>query len=117
MKHRIQINKTIGATPVTLAVFGSYLFCKWMYETCCGYGTKYSCLTGVVCTGIGYRQFEELNAAKNVPTASTKTYSKYYDRVGDGWEETTVKEMTIAGRHEAQLHLERDDIDENGIIL
>ncbi|KAJ8867984.1 hypothetical protein PR048_031793 [Dryococelus australis] len=32
--------------------------------------------------------------------------------LGDGWEETTVKEMTIASKHEAQLHLERGDIDE-----
>ncbi|KAJ8879557.1 hypothetical protein PR048_020165 [Dryococelus australis] len=46
-----------------------------------------------------------------------KKYYKCYGRVRDIWEETTVKEMTISGKHEAELHLERGDIDENGILL
>ncbi|KAJ8885454.1 hypothetical protein PR048_011651 [Dryococelus australis] len=58
-----------------------------------------------------------LDAGSYKNSFSTKTYSKYYEQLAYGWEETAIKEKGITGKHEAQLHLEQGDIDENGILL
>ncbi|XP_063223711.1 uncharacterized protein LOC134531760 isoform X6 [Bacillus rossius redtenbacheri] len=71
-------------------------------------------VTGSVCIGIGHRQLEELTAAMDIPTMSANTYAKYHDKVSDGWEKTAIKEMGIAVQREAQLAVERGDVDEDG---
>lgn len=76
-----------------------------------------SAVTGAVCTGIGHRQLEELTAAMDIPAMSSHTYTTYHDKVSDGWERTAVKEMEIAAKREAELAVERGDVDEDGVPI
>lgn len=48
---------------------------------------------------------------------SVNTYTKYHDRVCSGSEKTCLGQMENAAKEEAELAVQRGDVDENGIPI
>lgn len=59
--------------------------------------------TGIIATGIGFQQFEELCSSMNVPTFNPKYYSKLQNKVYDKWEQTATESMEAAAKKEREL--------------
>lgn len=72
-------------------------------------------VTGIMCIGAGHRQLEELTAAMDMPAMSANTYSKYHDIVSAGWESTALEQMEISAKKEAQIAVEKGEVDKNGV--
>ncbi|CAG5027200.1 unnamed protein product [Parnassius apollo] len=56
--------------------------------------------TGMVATGIGFSQFEELFSAMNIPVFSTKYYNQLQDQVYECCEKTAAESMQDAAEEE-----------------
>ncbi|XP_047035378.1 uncharacterized protein LOC124641357 [Helicoverpa zea] len=59
--------------------------------------------TGMVATGIGYSQFEELFSAMNIPVFSTNYYNQLQDKVYECCEKTAAASMQDAAEEEKKL--------------
>ncbi|CAG5053168.1 unnamed protein product [Parnassius apollo] len=62
--------------------------------------------TGIVASGIGYSQFEELCSAIDVPVFTPNTYTKYQDQVLKKWEQTASSSMAAAAEKEKEMAIE-----------
>lgn len=60
-------------------------------------------VTGIVATGIGFSQFEELCSAMQIPVFSPKYYMQQQDKVYESWEKTAVASMNAAAEEEKKI--------------
>lgn len=74
-------------------------------------------VAGIMSVGGGFSHLEEICASIGMPCMSSKTYSAIHDTICDGWEKAAIKEMEDAAKKEAELAVERGDVDENGTPL
>lgn len=58
--------------------------------------------SGIVATGIGYSQFEELFSAMDVPVFASSTYTQLQEIVYDNWEKTAAESMEAAANREKE---------------
>ncbi|XP_038218891.1 uncharacterized protein LOC119837392 [Zerene cesonia] len=56
--------------------------------------------SGIVATGVGYSQFEEMCSAMDVPIFTEKYFAKIQDQVFEEWEATAVEAMEVAAKRE-----------------
>ncbi|CAG5031428.1 unnamed protein product [Parnassius apollo] len=59
--------------------------------------------TGIVASGIGFSQFEELCSAMDIPVFSSKYYSKLEDEVFEKWKKTASVSMEAAAQMEKDI--------------
>lgn len=59
--------------------------------------------TGIVASGIGFSQFEELCSAMNIPVFSSKCYSKLEEEVFEKWNKTASASMETAAQMEKEI--------------
>ncbi|KAL4714306.1 hypothetical protein ACJJTC_009658 [Scirpophaga incertulas] len=59
--------------------------------------------SGVIASGIGFSQFEELCSAMDVPVFSAKYYIKFQDKVYEAWEKTAANSMAAAAKKEKEI--------------
>lgn len=59
--------------------------------------------TGIVASGIGFSQFEELCSAMNIPVFSSKYYSKLEEEVFEKWYKTASATMEAAAQMEKEI--------------
>ncbi|XP_063235828.1 uncharacterized protein LOC134541192 [Bacillus rossius redtenbacheri] len=74
-------------------------------------------VSGIMSIGGGLSHLEEFCATVGVPCMSAMTYSKYHNKVCDGWEKAATTQMKEAVEEEAALAKQRGDVDEFGIPL
>ncbi|CAH2092627.1 unnamed protein product [Euphydryas editha] len=58
--------------------------------------------TGIIATGIGHSQFEELFSALDMPAFTSGSYAKLQDIVYDNWEKTAAESMKAAANREKE---------------
>ncbi|CAG5033378.1 unnamed protein product [Parnassius apollo] len=63
-------------------------------------------ITGIIASGIGNSQFEELCSAIDVPVFTPNTYTKYQDQVLKKWEQTASSSMAAAAEKEKEIAIE-----------
>ncbi|KAJ8890577.1 hypothetical protein PR048_010086 [Dryococelus australis] len=61
---------------------------------------------GCVASGSGFSVLAELTSAMNIPSMTTKAFSRYQDKVFDCFERTALEEMKRAAEEEAKLAVE-----------
>ncbi|XP_063215915.1 uncharacterized protein LOC134527292 [Bacillus rossius redtenbacheri] len=74
-------------------------------------------VAGIMSVGGGFSHLQEICASIGMPSMYSKTYSVIHDKICDGWEKAAIKEMQDAAKEEAELAVERGDVDENGTPL
>ncbi|KAL6418880.1 hypothetical protein ACFW04_011715 [Cataglyphis niger] len=67
-------------------------------------------VAGIVTTGIGFAQLEELCVSMNVPSMSEPTYIKYRENLVDDFQKTTIENMKLAGEAKKQFAIEKNEI-------
>ncbi|KAL6417339.1 hypothetical protein ACFW04_011531 [Cataglyphis niger] len=67
-------------------------------------------VAGIITTGIGFAQLEELCAAMNVSCMSEPTYIKYRENLVDHFQKTAMENMKLAGEAEKQLAIEKNEV-------
>lgn len=72
---------------------------------------------GIVCTGNGYSQLEEICAATNMPCMSNQTFFKIEKQIQGTFESCALDEMLAAGEEEKRLALLNNDVDSEGYPL
>nr|XP_023028737.1 uncharacterized protein LOC111516867 [Leptinotarsa decemlineata] len=72
-------------------------------------------ILGAVSSGNGYSTLAEISAAINMPVMAENTYSNYHDIVSDVIYSTAKKVMEEAGKEEAELAKNLEEIDENEV--
>jgi hypothetical protein len=74
-------------------------------------------VSGVMSSGGGYSQLDEIFSAMDIPFMAEKTYRKHHESVCEGWEISAVKEMEAAAKIEAEKAVESGDVDKDGVPL
>lgn len=74
-------------------------------------------VAGVVTTGGGYSQLEELCASLDMPCMSSDTWQAYHDHVSESINQTLQDVMREAGKEEAELAKAAGEVDKDGIPL
>jgi hypothetical protein len=82
-----------------------------------GVNINFSAVAGVMSSGGGFNQMEEILTATDIPCMSNRSYKKYHDRVCDWWEQTASQEMEAAAKTEAAIAIEKGNIDTDGTPL
>lgn len=59
--------------------------------------------SGIVASGIGFSQFEELCSAMDIPVFGTKYYSQLQDKVYENWEIVAMESMEAAAEKEKEI--------------
>ncbi|XP_077285484.1 uncharacterized protein LOC143910762 [Arctopsyche grandis] len=72
---------------------------------------------GIVCTGNGYSQLNEICGVINMPCMSRGTYTSIEQHLAPTIEECAFDEMIVAGEEEKRLAILNGDIDEEGYPL
>lgn len=62
--------------------------------------------TGMVASGIGYSQLEELFSSMNIHIFSTKSHNKLQEKIYDSFENTAAESMKAAAEEEKKLAIE-----------
>lgn len=70
---------------------------------------------GAVTSGIGYAQLSEISAAINMPMMTDKTYLKCHEEVSSFICDSAWKSMREAAKEEAELAINDQNVDKNGI--
>ncbi|KAJ8888650.1 hypothetical protein PR048_008142 [Dryococelus australis] len=76
-----------------------------------------SAVSGMIATGAGYSQLEEICAALNMPCISTDTWNTYQDQVSETIHVTAWELMTEAVKEEVTLAKEVGELDKEGYLL
>lgn len=74
-------------------------------------------VAGIITTGGGYSQLEEICASLSMPCISRDTWQAYHDNVSETIYHTLQDVMRDAGREEAELAKAAGEIDKDGIPL
>lgn len=72
---------------------------------------------GIVCSGNGYGQLNEICSVLNMPNMSNSTYTKIEQRLTPNIEECALDEMIAAGQEEKRLAVLNGDVDNDGCPL
>lgn len=72
-------------------------------------------ISGMMTTGIGLSQFEELLASMDLPCINQKHYDKLHDEVCNEWHKTATNLMKAAGKRERDAAIERGHVTKDGI--
>ncbi|XP_049705378.2 uncharacterized protein LOC126056452 [Helicoverpa armigera] len=72
-------------------------------------------ISGMITTGIGLSQFEELFTSMDLPCINQKHFDKLHDNVCEEWHKTAMNLMKAAGKRERDAAIERGDITKDGI--
>lgn len=72
---------------------------------------------GVMCTGNGYSQWNEICGVLNMPNMDCKTYTNIEQCLAPTIEECALEEMIAAGEEEKRLAILNGDVDEGGYPL
>ncbi|CAD0205888.1 unnamed protein product [Chrysodeixis includens] len=72
--------------------------------------TNIAATTGIVATGIGHSQFEELFSAMNIPVFSAHTYAQLQNEVYENWEITAADTMQAAVDEEKEIAISEGHI-------
>ncbi|XP_047516704.1 uncharacterized protein LOC125057211 [Pieris napi] len=73
-------------------------------------------IAGIVATGIGYSQFQELNNALDIPVFTDAYYAKLQDKLFEQWENTAIEVMEAAAKREKEAAIIEGRV-KNGIPL
>ncbi|KAJ8879452.1 hypothetical protein PR048_020060 [Dryococelus australis] len=76
-----------------------------------------SAVSGMIATGVGYSQLEEICEALNITRISRDTWDAYHDQVSEAIHATAWELMTEAAKEEATLAKEFGDVDKEGCPL
>lgn len=74
-------------------------------------------VSGIMATGGGFAQLEELTAVLDIPCMAKNTYAKNHEKVYAAVHKTAWQLMQEAGQEEARLARERGDVDQDGVPL
>jgi len=74
-------------------------------------------VAGAMAIGIGHSQVKELFSSLEIPTMSYNTYSKYHDKVSDGWEKAALQEMEAAAKEEAEYAVASGRVTPDGVPM
>lgn len=74
-------------------------------------------VSSVVNTGQAYAQLEQFSAILNMPCMSNNTYQKEHEIISGYIETTMWQSLEIAGKEEANMAIERGDVNKNGVPL
>lgn len=72
---------------------------------------------GVVSSGIGYSQFEEVASSMNIPIFSEKYFLKLQDDVYKKWEAIASEHMEATNERERQAAIAEGKVNKNGVAL
>lgn len=72
---------------------------------------------GIICTGNGYSQLNEICCVVNMPNMNRSTYTKIEQSLVPTIEECALDEMITAGQEEKRLPILNGDVDEEGYPL
>lgn len=70
--------------------------------------------TGVINTGQGFTQLQEISSVLNMPCMANTLYQKCHNKISDSMYEVALEEMKAAGVEEANYALEKGEGDELG---
>lgn len=76
-----------------------------------------SAVLGITNVGSGYTHLNEFHSTMNIPTISSKTYSRIQENIADLWEETAIEEMAKAAEEEKHLAIQCGDVTTDGTPL
>lgn len=76
-----------------------------------------SIVAGIVNTGQGYTQLDTFSAFLNMPNMSNSSYQKIHNDLIKHTEDAALEAMEIAGKEEARLAIEENNVNEDGIPL
>lgn len=74
-------------------------------------------VAAIVNTGQGYTQLDTFSAFLNMPNMSNPLYQKIHYDLIKHTENAALEAMEIAGKEEARLAVEENNVNENGIPL
>jgi hypothetical protein len=74
-------------------------------------------VTGILASGGGHSQLEQVISTLDIPCTSFKCYKKHHDATCDAWETTAHAEMESAVKDEAELAVVRGEVDDDGTPL
>lgn len=74
-------------------------------------------VAGIMSIGGGFSHLEEFSASIGLPCMSGKAYTKYHGQVCDGWEKAAALKMAEACAEEAEIAVERGEIDTDGVPI
>lgn len=74
-----------------------------------------SMVMGIMATGGGYSQLQEICAAVDMPCMAQRTYAKCHDITSTAFHDAATKLMSDAAEEEARIAREKGEVDENGI--
>lgn len=74
-------------------------------------------VAAIVNTGQGYTQLDTFSAFLNMPNMSNPLYQKIHNDLIKHTENAALEAMEIAGKEEARLAVEENNVNENGIPL
>ncbi|KAH9637625.1 hypothetical protein HF086_007339 [Spodoptera exigua] len=71
--------------------------------------------SGIISTGIGFSQFNELFASMDCPSFTQKYYDKVQNKIYDDWRSTAISVMEAAGKRERDAAIAEGRVNKNGI--
>lgn len=74
-------------------------------------------VTGIVTSGGGFSQLEDISAALALPCMSLRRWNKHFSIVSDAVHEAFLKEMIEAGQEEAALAKKENRLDKDGVPI
>ncbi|XP_046407478.1 uncharacterized protein LOC124172117 [Ischnura elegans] len=76
---------------------------------------NFAAVSGVMSSGGGYSQIDDIFSAMDTPVMIGKTNKKYHDKVCEGWETSAAKEMEAAVKTEASNAIMNGDVETDGV--
>lgn len=74
-------------------------------------------VSSVVNPGQGYAQLEQFSAILNMPCMTNSTYQKEHEIISGYIETTMWQSLEMVGKEEANMAIERGDVNKNGVPL
>uniref|UniRef100_T1IXZ8 Mutator-like transposase domain-containing protein n=1 Tax=Strigamia maritima TaxID=126957 RepID=T1IXZ8_STRMM len=78
---------------------------------------NYSAVSGIIACGGGYSQLREILGALDIPYMANGTFQKYHNKVASDFHDVAFNIMKSAAAEEAELAMQRGDVDHDGCGL